>query len=137
MQYRKIFLLAITFSVILNIWDSARAESADLFVVAGSGISLSGADVKDVFLGEKTFSGPTKLAPVDNAALREVFLNKALGLGGPRYESIWVKKGFRDAINPPRVLRNDAEVVDFVKRTPGAVGYVSTRPAGMTVIQMY
>jgi len=137
LQSRKTFLLAIAVIVLLNTWSSARAQSPSVFVVAGPGISLSGADVKEVFFGDKTFSGSTKLVPIDNTALREVFLNKALGISGPKYESVWVKKGFRDAINPPRVLSSDAEVVDFVKRTPGAVGYVSTRPTGMTVIQGY
>lgn len=138
MKNRKTFLLAaMAFIVLINTWEISRAQTPTVFVIAGPGNSLSSAEIKEVFLGEKTFSGSTKLVPIDNAAAREVFLNKALGLNGPKYESIWVKKGFRDAILPPKVLSNDAEVVDFVKRTPGAVGYVSNAPAGVTVIQKY
>lgn len=136
-QSRKTFLLAIASIVLLISENGARAQSPTVFVIAAPGTALTGADIKEVFLGDKTFSGSTKLAPIDNAALREVFLNKALAIGGPKYESIWVKKGFRDALNPPRVLSNDAEVVSFVRRTPGAVGYVATRPSGVTVVQEY
>ena len=138
MQTHKTSLLAaMAFIVVLNSWEIARAQAPTVFVIAGPGISLSSADIKEVFLGDKAFSGSTKLVPIDNAAAREAFLNKAMGLNGPKYESIWVKKGFRDGVNPPKVLGSDAEVVEFVKRTPGAVGYVSNAPAGVTVIQKY
>lgn len=138
MKNRKAFLLAtMIFIVLIEAAGISQAQTPTVFVIAGQGVSLSGAEIKEVFLGDKTFSGSTKLTPIDNVAAREVFLNKALGLNGPKYESIWVKKGFRDAINPPKVLSSDAEVVDFVKRTPGAVGYVSNAPAGVTVIQKY
>ena len=40
-------------------------------------------------------------------------------------------------MNPPPVKSGDAEVLDFVRKTPGAVGYVGSAPSGVTVIQKY
>jgi len=34
-------------------------------------------------------------------------------------------------------LSTDAQVVEFVKRTIGAVGYVSTPPSDVTIIQKF
>jgi ABC-type phosphate transport system substrate-binding protein len=52
-----------------------------------------------------------------------------------KYNNIWTKKSFRDGLTPPAVKSGDAEVTEFVKRTPGAVGYVSSTPAGVKIIQ--
>jgi hypothetical protein len=45
-----------------------------------------------------------------------------------RYNTLWTKKAFRDALTPPAVKVTDSEVLDFIKRTRGAVGYVSSVP---------
>ena len=133
--------LAIFFAlVLLSLFapaNSPRAQVPTIYVVAAQGVPLTGSDVKEVFLGDKTFSGSTKLVPVDNASVRDGFLNKVLAMNAGKYESIWTKKAFRDAVNPPKVLMNDADVIDYVKRTPGAVGYVASAPSGITVLQKY
>ena len=113
------------------------AQAPSLYLIGGQGVALSGGEIKEVYLGEKVFSGSVRLIPVDNTAARAAFLSKVIGMTANRYESIWTKKAFRDALNPPTVLSTDAQVVDFVKRTAGAVGYVSTPPSGVTVIQVF
>jgi hypothetical protein len=112
-------------------------QAPKVYVIAATGVSLSSGDVKEVYLGEKQFSGSLKLVPVDNAATRDAFLSKVLNMGIDKYQGTWTKKAFRDALNPPRVLSTDAEVVEFVKRTAGAVGYVAGAPAGVTVVHSY
>jgi hypothetical protein len=109
------------------------ANAADVVVISNSGTSISAGEVKDVFLGEKQFAGSTKLVPVDNAALQESFLSKFMNMAGDKYNSMWTKKSFRDGLTPPAVKSGDADVIDFVKKTPGAVGYVSSAPAGVNV----
>jgi hypothetical protein len=109
------------------------AQTLSLYVIGGQGVTLTGTEVKEVYLGDKVFSGSVRLVPVDNAAAREAFLNKVMGMTASKYESVWTKKAFRDALNPPNVLSTDAQVLEFVRRTPGAVGYVSTPPSGVTI----
>jgi len=105
-----------------------------IYVIAGPGTSLTAAETKEVFLGDKTFSASTRLIPIDNLAIRDGFLAKVLGVNAAKYESIWTKKAFRDALNPPKTLDNDSAVLDYVKRTNGAVGYMTTAPVGVTVV---
>ena len=123
--------------VLLFVIGSAQALAADLYVIGNLVVALSHEDVKEVYLGEKQFQGPTRLVPVDNAAANSVFLSRVLHMSGARYSASWTKKAFRDALNPPDIKAGDAEVLDFVKRTPGAIGYVTTAPAGVAVIQKY
>ena len=113
---------------------AAFAARAEVVVIANSGTAVTQADLRDVFTGEKQFVGSTKLIAVDNSAAQGEFLSKALKMDKEKYASVWTKKGFRDGLNPPAVKSGDAEVIDFVKRTPGAVGYVSSSPAGVTVV---
>jgi hypothetical protein len=124
-------------AIALAIWASlfvlgglGIAQAPSVYVIGGQGVALSAGEIKEAYLGEKVFSGSVRLVPVDNAAARAAFLSKVIGMTATKYESIWTKKAFRDALNPPTVLSTDAQVIDFVKRTVGAVGYVSTPPSG-------
>lgn len=110
---------------------------ADLFVIANSGTTISAGDIKDVFTGEKQFAGSTKLIPVDNGPAQEAFLTTVLKIEAARYNTTWTKKSFREGLTPPSVKSGDSDVLDFVKKTPGAVGYVKTQPSGVTVVQKY
>jgi hypothetical protein len=113
--------------------DSARAE--ELYVICNAAVVLQAAEVRDVFIGEKSFAGATKLAPADNSAAQAAFLEKVLKLDASKYAGIWTKKSFRDGANPPPVKGSDAELLAYVKQTPGGCGYVSSAPPpGVNVV---
>jgi len=101
-------------------------------------VSITAADVRDVFLGDKQFAGTVKLSPVDNAAAQQIFLQTVLKMDAAKYSTAWTKKSFRDGLNPPPTEGSDAEAVAYVKRTPGACSYVSlAATAGVVVISKY
>lgn len=110
---------------------------ADVYVIAHSSVQLGAGDVREVFLGNMQFAGGAKLQPVDNGPAQGEFLSKAVKMEPDRYNAAWTKKTFRDGVNAPPVKSGDAEVLEFVKRTPGAVGYVTSAPSGVTVVQKY
>lgn len=116
---------------------SAALALADVVVIAHPSVNLASADVRDLFLGDKQFAGGTKLIPVDNSAVQDDFVSKALKMDSAKYSSTWTKKSFREGLNPPPMKTSDLEVADYVKRTPGAVGYVKTAPAGVAVVTKY
>lgn len=113
------------------------AMASDVYVIANSGLTLSDADVKEIFLGDKQIAGGIKVVPMDNAGLQSAFLEKVMKMDAGKYSNIWTKKGFRDGINPPPVKSGDSEVISAVKSTPGAVGYVSSEPAGVKLVKKY
>lgn len=116
---------------------SMLAQAQSVVVIANSGTPVAAADVVEIFLGEKQFVGSTKIVPVDNGPMQDAFLSKVLSLDSGKYNAKWAKKSFREGLNPPAVKSGDLEVVEYVKRTPGAVGYVGSSPAGVTVVHKY
>ena len=113
--------------------ELARAQN--LVLVTHPSVTLSATDVRDVYLGDKQLAGAIKLVPVDNSSSQEMFLARVVRIEGAKYASLWTKKSFREGILAPPLKGSDAEVLAFVRRTPGAVGYVGAPAAGVAVVQ--
>ena len=114
---------------------SATAMTSDLYVVCNQNVSLRPGEVRDVFIGEKSFAGLVRLVPADNLAGQAAFLEKVVKFSADRYVSLWTKKSFRDGASPPLVMVSDAEAIAYVRQTPGACSYVEVvPPGGVTVI---
>jgi hypothetical protein len=126
-------LLAMSAAVLLP----ATPAAADIYIIANTSVKLAPDEAREVFLGEKQLAGSTKLVPLDNASAQAEFLEKVYRMDVGKYNTLWAKKGFRDGLNPPVVKGSDVEVTATVRSTPGAVGYVTSAPSGVTVIQKY
>ena len=106
-------------------------------VIAHLSVVLDAAEIRDVFLGEKQFSGSLKLVPVDNRTLQAEFLAKVLQSDERTYAARWTRKSFREGLAAPAVRGNDAEVIEFVRATRGAIGYVATSVEGVKVLEKF
>ena len=102
-------------------------------VIGHPSVKLDAVDIRDVYLGEKQLAGDFRLAPVDNLAAQEEFLAAVLQTNLRSYQARWTRKTFREGIRAPPVKGSDAEVMSFVRSTPGALGYLSGS-AGVGVI---
>jgi hypothetical protein len=109
---------------------SAAAVTSDLYVVCNVNVSLRPSDIREVFIGEKSFAGAVRLTPADNLAAQAAFLGKVVKFSADKYTSLWTKKSFRDGANPPLIMVNDAEAIAYVRQTPGACSYVDIVPPG-------
>jgi len=94
-------------------------------VIAHPQLELNAEEIRDVYLGEKQLAGHLKLLPVDNSALQNEFLEKVLQTDARKYAARWTKKSFREGLAIPAVKGSDAEVIAYVRATPGAIGYIS------------
>lgn len=115
----------------------ATAARAELYLIVHPGTAIAPRDVVPIFTGEKQFAGPQRLMPVDNAAVHDEFLGAVLRVDAGRYEAMWIRKSFRDGINQPPMKSGDLEVLEFVRRTPGAVGYTHTVRTGVSILERY
>lgn len=115
------------------------SSRADQFVIANLSVTFSGDEVREVYLGEKQFAGEQKLVPVDNTAIQGLFLSRVLRMTPSRYETAWIKKSFREGLAIPSVRSSNSETLEFVRHTPGAVGYVvaDKPPAGVVVVTKF
>lgn len=131
----KSLIFRVCSAAILLLLAAQGANAGDIVIISNPEISVSADEVRDIFLGEKQFAGSTKLVVIDNAALQGNFLSQVMHMDAAKYNGIWTKKSFRDGLTPPAVKSGDAEAIEYIKRTPGAIGYVSTTPAGVKVIR--
>ncbi len=106
-------------------------------VIAHPSLKLQPDEVRAVFLGERQMAGDTKLVPVDNSAAQTEFLQRWMRMEAQRYTALWVKKSFREGLPSPVLKGSDAEVIAFVRSTPGALGYVTTAPADLKVLTKF
>src|SRR5438128_7571373 len=101
---------AILLAALLSL-GGGSALGADIYVIAGPDVKLSSDDIRELYLGDKEFSGDVRLVPVDNQAALSEFVVKALGMNPQRYNTLWVKKAFRDALNTTALTPGDFEVL--------------------------
>ena len=91
--------------------------------------SLSKSDVARLFLKKVTsWSDGTRVVPVDQdrtSKTRNAFSVDVHGKDPNAVAAYWQKQIFSGRGVPPVVKKTDAQVLEFVRSTPGAVGYVS------------
>jgi len=115
----------------------AQAPAQAQVVIAHPSVELTADQVRDLFLGEMQFSGKLRLVPVDNRELQPEFLSRVLQTDERKYTARWTRKTYREGVAAPEVRPGDAEVAAFVRRTPGAVGYVASPTPGVKVLQAF
>lgn len=126
MKQAKYFLAAAAI-LLLGAW-SARA--ADVKVIANPSVSTSSVssdDLKDVYLENKDSLGGAHVQPVllKSGAAHEAFLRQYLGKSDSLLQTYYRSLVFTGKGEMPKALGSDAEVVAYVAKTKGAVGYVS------------
>jgi hypothetical protein len=137
-QIRRPFSLPLALAGMLALAGTGWAGNASAGeVVAHASVTLTADEVKEAFTGDKQLAGNVKLVPVDNASQQADFLAKVLQTDPAKYNARWTKKAFREGLVAPASKGSDAEVLAFVKSTPGAIGYVSGNAAGAKVLMKY
>ncbi len=119
MDLKKLVLVALAAPLMM-----INGASAAVVFICNPGTSLSEADVKAALQGEKA-----SVKPCDNAGLKNEMLDSVLKITDKRYASQWQIKSFRDGMTIPPTKGSDADVIDYVKNTPGGMGYVSSKPS--------
>jgi hypothetical protein len=120
-------------------------EPGEFVLIANSGrpeVALSRDEASRIFL-RKELSWPQggEVRPVDQSAdlpVRERFSEAVHGRSAQVILRYWLQQVFAGRGTPPPALQSDAEVLEYVARTPGALGYVSsgTRLAGVKTLKL-
>jgi len=108
------------------------ARAGDLKVIANPSVSTSSVsadELKGVFLGTKTsLSDGSHVEPVLEKAgsVHEAFLRTYLGKTDVALETYYRSLVFTGKGSMPKTLGSDSEVVAYVAKTKGAIGYVNS-----------
>jgi hypothetical protein len=122
--------LQILFIAALCFCAAARAGAADIKVIANSSVgasAVSSDELKGVFLGTKTsLSDGSHVEPVllKSGAVHEAFLKEYVGKTDDALNTYYRSLVFTGKGSMPKAFASDAEVVSFVEKTKGAIGYV-------------
>lgn len=118
--------------------------AADFKVVANQSVgaaSVSSDELKAVFLGTKTSLGDgSHVAPVleKSGAAHEAFLKDCVGKSEAALNTYYRSLVFTGKGSMPKTVGSDADVLEYVAKTKGAIGYVasSTSPSGVKVLDV-
>jgi ABC-type phosphate transport system substrate-binding protein len=91
---------------------------------------LDAATLELIYLGKKTlWDSGQRITPAlvaEDSQTSKAFLETVLAKSVDQYRAYWKRRLFSGSGAVPKTFRTSAEVVDFVARTPGAVGIVDT-----------
>jgi len=111
---------------------AGAAQAAPYKIVVNNSVSVSSLSKKaasDLFLKKTTkWEGGAAVLPVDqldSSSTREGFSKSVHGKTAAAVKSYWNQQIFSGREVPPVEKKSDAEVLSFVRSTPGAIGYVS------------
>ena len=114
---------------IAGLAPASPAAAADFKVVANPSVkasAISADDLKGVFLATKTSLEGSQVEPVlaKAGAAHEAFL-KDLGKTESALSTYYRSLVFTGKASMPKICASDAEVIEYVSKTKGAIGYVS------------
>jgi TonB family protein len=110
----------------------AGALAADVKVIANTSVKadiISSPELQRIFLQESSSLGDgTRVEPVieKDGPVHKAFLHEYLGRTEEDFQTYYRALVFTGRGSMPKVLSSDAEVVAYVARTRGAIGYVSS-----------
>ena len=110
---------------------AGQTAAAATVVIANEDVSadtIAKRELQKIFLGRSTQFGGQKLIVVTlgNGSSHEAFTQDYLQMTPQQFTNHWRKIVFSGTGKEPRAFDSESELVAFVARTPGAIGYVSS-----------
>ncbi len=103
--------------------------------------SLTRSQIKSIFLGKiKSLPNGEPAMPVnqsEKSPVYDAFNKKVLGKSSAKVLQYWASRVFSGKGSPPEVLPDDQAVIDYVRATKGAIGYVDSSAASGDVKVIY
>lgn len=127
MTHSQLFLIAVT----MGTFAASTLLAAEIKVIANSSVgasSVSADELKGVFLATKTsLSDGSHVEPVleKGGATHEAFIKEYLGKTDAALQTYYRSLVFTGKASMPKTLGADSEVVAYVTKTKGAIGYVA------------
>jgi ABC-type phosphate transport system substrate-binding protein len=119
----------IILTLLLGFGATARSQDVAFIVnPQGADAAISADDVKSVLLGNKTKwdgGGLIKLAVLTAGPAHDSVMKTYAQRSADQFDKYWKKQVFTGKGVMPVQAADDATIIDYVAKTPGAFGYVS------------
>lgn len=122
----------IMFMFVMILLTGLTAQAGDPIVIANKNVpvsSLTRAEAQNIFLGKNVmWPGGKKIsiAVLKEGAVHESFLKDVLAKNASQFDITWKQAIFTGKGRPPKTVGTEAEMVQFVSSTDGAVGYIGS-----------
>lgn len=128
MKQTRTIILCLLIVFTFTVW----AEAKQLIIVNNSVTqsSLSKEDVQLIFLGKKKKwdnGQRIKVAVLKSGPVNEAFLDKYLNKTPSKYSSYWKIAIVSGTGRPPKSFDSEQELIDYVSKEKGAIGYISSQ----------
>lgn len=121
---------------------ATSVRAADMQVIANPSVksaAVSVDELKNVFLGNtSSLADGSKVEPVlaESGAAHDEFLKDVVGKSAPALKNHLKTLVFTGKGSMPKSFASEADIVKYVAKTPGAIGYVSAGAAADGVKKM-
>ena len=106
------------------------ACAGELIVIANNSVPVDSLDrttISNIYMGNKTKwdNGETiRVVMLKKGPTHEMFAREIVGTTPAKLKNLWKKAIFGGTGRPPKIFKTDAEVIEYVASTGGAIGYV-------------
>ncbi len=142
-------LVAICLVFFAGIFFAPSASAQNMWselIIVGNKIGrtqLSTKEVRDVFRA-KTSTWSNKISvsialPSPQSSTAEPVARLIYGTKPPGVQKFWLSQVFQGRANPPSFFDSDQELIQFIQKTPGAIGVVASStsiPPNVTIISI-
>ncbi|QWV93390.1 hypothetical protein KP004_19845 [Geomonas oryzisoli] len=120
-------------------WGHSNAHAAGFIVIANKSVAestLTRAELQGIYLGEKVKWNNRKhikIAVLEEERTLKDFLQTVLGKTPSQFDQHWVRMVTTGKASMPPAFTDSQQLIDFVARTPNAIGFVASGQTGDAV----
>ncbi len=132
--------VAMLLVLVASVWGRSTLAQGGTLLVANSSVpgdTLSKNDVRAIFLGKKSVVGGENVVIVtlSQGDAHKAFLKSLVGKTPSQFSSHWKKIVFTGKGKMPKSFNTEEDLLAFVSRTRGSIGYVSGAASGDSRVQ--
>lgn len=127
-------LLFAAITALAQLAQPVPAQSETIFVIANPNVpdsTLTQSELQNIYLGKKDkWSDNQKINFTDlsSGPCHEAFIQQYVNRTDFQFQNYWKKQIFTGQGQPPRGFDAEADLIDYVSRTSGAIGFTCTQP---------
>ncbi|MCP4404355.1 MAG: hypothetical protein GY801_44525 [bacterium] len=141
-QRRTLYFWGIVACVLFT--STSVVDAEEIVIIAHSDVaaeSLERAAISETYLGTRTRwdSGEKiRVVMLKKVATHEQFVQDIVKTTPAKLRKLWKKVVFTGAGTPPKILKTETDLIEFVAETEGAISYIdsSTAHEGVKVISI-
>lgn len=140
MASRILSSLLVSALLVLSLGTDTSQAGSGITIIAHAGTpKLDASALKKLFMGRLVEIEGMNVTPVNQSSgsqVRSRFMQEVLGESDDKYIAYWTVRRYIGKGAPPKEFTSDADVINYVQSTPGAIGYITENNAkpGITVL---